>query len=415
MTEEFVCIGCKSLMETILEGDPNREAALKLLSQPKRTLIVTFPVTMDSGEVRMFTGYRVQYSDARGPGKGGIRYHPSVDLQEVDMLAFLMALKCACVNIPYGGAKGGVACDPKTMSQAEIERMSRAYIRELIPIIGPKIDIPAPDVNTNAQIMAWMLDEYERVIGRREPAVITGKPIELGGSAGRLYSTSLGGAFVLRELMRKLKRSPRDISVAVQGFGNVGSFAAKFLHRDGYRVVAVSDSKGGIYNPSGIDIEALVAYQAKAGRVGGFPGTTEITNERLLELDVDALVPAALENQIAEKNARKIKAQIILEMANGPITPEADAILNKAGVVIVPDILANAGGVVGSYFEWVQNLDNRYWTEAQCNKELEKIMTAAFTDVWELSKKSEASLRWAAFKIAIDRILEAERKRGRLR
>ncbi len=389
---------------------------LKILEQPNRVINVNFPVRMDDGKVRIFNGYRVQYSNARGPTKGGLRFHPQVDLDEVTLLAFLMSLKCAVVDIPYGGAKGGVIVDPKVISKGELERMSRAFIREIAPFIGSDQDIPAPDVNTTPEIMAWMLDEYEKIVQRKAPGVITGKPLEVGGSKGRLYSTSLGGAFVLREYMKKtnLKKDNEEIKVAVQGFGNVGYHIARILHEWKFCVVSVSDSKGAIYDDTGLDIPKVNAYKEKNGTLKGFPGSKYITNEDLLWLSVDVLVPAALENAIHKDNANKIKAKLILELANAPVTPEADAILNKRNIPILPDILSNSGGVAVSYLEWVQNLQNYYWEEDEINAKLEKLMVKAFEDVYTFATNKKTSFRTSAYGLAIKRILKAEEMRGRI-
>ncbi len=386
---------------------------LKILEQPKRVINVNFPVRMDNGKVRVFNGYRVQYSNARGPTKGGLRFHPQVDLDEVTLLAFLMSLKCAVVDIPYGGAKGGVIVDPKTISKAELERISRAFITEIAPFIGPDQDIPAPDVNTTPEIMAWMLDEYEKIVQRKAPGVITGKPLEVGGSKGRMYSTSLGGAFVLREYMKNTKMS-KDIKIAIQGFGNVGYHIARILHEWKFCVVAVSDSKGAIYNPKGLDIPKVNLYKEKYGTLKGFSGAKYITNENLLELSVDVLVPAALENAIHKGNASKIKAKVILELANAPVTTEADEILNKKNTVVIPDILANSGGVAVSYLEWVQNLQNYYWEESDVNNRLEKLMVKAFDDVYTFATKEKISFRTSAYGLAINRVLKAEEIKGHI-
>ncbi len=382
--------------------------SLEVLKKPKRVLNVTFPVKMDNGRIKYFEGYRVQYNDARGPTKGGIRFHPDVCLDEVKALAFWMVLKCAVVNIPYGGAKGGVTLNPKEYSATEIERVSRGYIRAVHSFIGPKVDIPAPDVYTNPQIMAWMLDEYEKIEGRHVPGVITGKPVEVGGSKGRDYATSMGGAYVLRS-MKDI--TGEDVTVAVQGFGNVGLHIARILSSWGYKIVAVSDSKGGIYDKDGLDVKGVIAQKESKGTVVGFSGTKKITNEELLELDVDVLIPSALENQITGHNAERVKAKIILEMANGPVSFEADEILRKHNVIVVPDILANAGGVTVSYFEWVQNLSGSYWSEDEVLSKLEKIMSDSFMDVRESAGAFKTDYRTAAYIVALERILAAEKMR----
>ncbi|MEK6869719.1 MAG: Glu/Leu/Phe/Val dehydrogenase, partial [Nanoarchaeota archaeon] len=344
-----------------------------MLTIPRRSFTFSFPVIMDDGSTRIFTGYRIQFNDARGPAKGGIRFHPEVDLEEVKTLAFLMALKCAVVNIPFGGAKGGVAVDPKDLSAGELERVSRAYIRELYRFIGPNTDIPAPDVGTNPEVMGWMLNEYEKIAGKREPGAITGKPIELGGSVLRDISTSLGGTFVLEEVTKESKISSKNASVAIQGFGNVGMNAAKLLHGQGYKIIAVSDSKTGIYDENGLDISKVIEHKEKNESLESYKAKKK-TNEEILELKCDVLIPAALGGVITKKNADNIKAKVILELANGPVTPEADLMLQKKNVLVVPDILANAGGVVVSYFEWVQNSMNHYWKKDEVYGKLKEKM-----------------------------------------
>ncbi len=391
-------------------GEPEKQ----ILKTAKRIVNVSFPVRMDDGSVKRFEGFRVQYNDARGPTKGGIRYHWQVDEGEVKSLAFWMALKCAVVNIPYGGAKGGVIVNPKDYSETELERISRGYVRAIYEIIGPTKDIPAPDVYTNPQIMAWMLDEYEKIMGQHLPGVITGKPIEIGGSLGRNYATAQGGAFVLDEIARTYKLDPESTNVVIQGFGNAGSFMAKIIIEMGYNVIAVSDSKGGIYNPKGLDIKEVESHKNKAGSVTDFKGAKNISNEELLELDCDVLVPAALENQITKDNADNIKAKYIIELANGPTTPEADEILDKKKIVVAPDVLANAGGVTVSYFEWVQNLYGYYWTEEEVNKRLEKIMRKAFKETYNMAEEHKTNLRNGAWILAIKRIITAEKLRGNL-
>ncbi|MEM3374802.1 MAG: Glu/Leu/Phe/Val dehydrogenase [Candidatus Woesearchaeota archaeon] len=392
---------------------PLNENELNLLLTPKRIIEVNFPVKMDSGKIKRFKGYRVQYNDARGPTKGGIRFHPNVDLNEVKSLAFWMTMKCAVIDIPYGGAKGGIEVNPKELSQNEIENLSRAYIKAIHEFISPYQDIPAPDVYTNSQIMAWMLDEYEKIKGKHLPGLITGKPIALGGSKGREYSTSLGGAIVLKEYLRILEKNPSEVKLAVQGLGNVGSNIAKILHDWGYKIVAISDSKTGLYDENGLDIPAIIYKKNQNGTIEDYKAK-KITNKELLELDVDVLIPAALENQITKENAHNIKAKIILEMANGPITPEADEILEKKKIAIISDILANAGGVLVSYFEWVQNLYGYYWTEQEINEKLERTMLKAFTEVYEISNTHKTTFRNGAFILAIKRLLEAEKLRGNL-
>lgn len=384
----------------------------EVLKNPKRQLIVSIPVKMDDGSIRVFEGYRVQHNIARGPTKGGIRYHPNVTLDEVKALAAWMTWKCATVNIPYGGGKGGVVCDPKRMSKGELERLTRRYTSEIYPIIGPEIDIPAPDVYTDAQTMAWIMDTYSMTKGATVLGVVTGKPVGLGGSEGRNTATARGVQVIAREACRAKRIPIKGATVAVQGFGNAGSYSALFLAEDGARIIAASDSRGGVYNPKGIDPVAAVKHKEKTGALAGLKGTTEITNEELLELKCDILVPAALENQITRANADRIKARIIVEAANGPTTPYADEILQRKGVFVVPDILANAGGVTVSYFEWVQDLQGFFWSEKEVNRVMEQIVLRAFREVYETSKKHRVDMRTAAYVLAIDRVAEATRVRG---
>ena len=369
---------------------------------------------MEECKVKIFLNFRLQYKDARGPPKGGIRFHPNLNLEEVKELAFLMALKCAVVDIPLGGAKGGITVDPDKLSEAELERLSRAYIRGFSNFIGPDYDIPAPDVNTNPQIMAWMLDEYERQVNRKAPAVITGKPLQLGGSFGRISSTSLGGAIVLREYLKSAKRKEKGISVAIQGFGNVGSHLVKILGDWGCKIVAVSDSKGGVYDSSGLNTQKLMGIADSGKKINDYDGGKKISNEELLELDVDVLVPAAIEDQINFGNVKNIKAKIILEMANGPVTTEADDFLEKKGTVLIPDILANSGWVVVSFFEWVQNREGQRWHEEKVTQRLEAYMVEAFNNVMKTRNEEGCSIRKAAYVLAIKRILDAEELRGGL-
>lgn len=390
------------------------KAEVALLKKPKKVIEAKIKVKMDSGEEKVFEAFRVQFNDARGPTKGGIRYHPDVNLSEVKALAFWMAMKCAVVNIPYGGAKGGVKVNPKELSQTEIEKLSRGYIQQIHEHIGPYKDIPAPDVYTNPQIMAWMMDEYEKIKQGHFPGMITGKPIELGGSLGRAYATSQGGAFTLRELAKELKMQPSETTVVVQGYGNAGFHIARILDEEGYKIIAVSDSRGGILSEKGLNVSRVMEHKKETGSVIGFVGTKNITNKELLELDCDVLVPSALENQITKENASNIKAKIILELANGPTTPEADEILFKNKVKVIPDILANAGGVTVSYFEWVQNLYGYYWTEKEVIDKLEDIMVRSFKDVYKTSEEYKVDMRKAAQILAIKRILDAEKLRGNL-
>jgi glutamate dehydrogenase/leucine dehydrogenase len=384
----------------------------EFLKNPQRELHVSFPVRMDNGAVQVFHGYRVQHNMVRGPTKGGIRYHPETNIDEVRALSMWMTWKCAVVGIPYGGAKGGVTCNPKKMSQGELERMTRRFAHEISLIMDPKGDIPAPDVYTNAQTMAWIMDTYSMEKGYPAPSVITGKPIAIGGSKGRNEATARGCVFVIREACKKVGLNIKKATVAIQGYGNAGSIAGYLLHDMGAKIVAASDSKGGIINLKGIDPRKLIEYKEKTGSVVGFPGSKKISNEELLELDVDILVPAALENQITEKNAANVKAKIIGEAANGPTTPGADKILYKKGVLVLPDILANAGGVTVSYFEWVQGLYWFWWSEEEVNKRLEAIMVDAFEAVYKISKEKKINMRQAAYVVAMGRVTEAAKLRG---
>ena len=343
MEKDNVCINCYNQVDKVAKVLNLKQAEMDILTIPERILTFSYPVKLDSGEIQYFSGYRVQFNDARGPTKGGIRFHPEVNLEEIKTLAFLMTMKCAVVNLPFGGAKGGVMIEPKRFSQGELERVSRGYIREIHNFIGPEIDIPAPDVNTDSKIMAWMLDEYERLKGKHVPGALTGKPISLNGSQAREYSTSMGGAYVLQELAGSFDMKPQNTTVAVQGFGNVGMHIARILDEWGYKVVAVSDSKSGIYNKNGLSIKDVITHKQKKGQISKFKGANEISNKELLGLKADVLVPAALEDQITKKNADNIQAKLILEMANRPITPEADEILLQKGIFVMPDILANAG------------------------------------------------------------------------
>jgi len=386
---------------------------IEVLKSPKRELTVNFPVKMDNGSIRVFTGYRVQHNEARGPFKGGIRYHPQVDIDEVRALSSWMTWKTATVDIPYGGSKGGIICDPKKMSVGEIERMTRRYTSEISIIIGPEKDIPAPDVNTGGREMAWIMDTYSMMKGYAVPGVITGKPRELGGSLGRPEATSRGLVFNVREAAKKIGMNLKGASVAIQGYGNVGASAHKLIERDfGSKVIAVTDSKGGIINEKGLKYEEVWAHKIKTGSVVGFPGSKPISNQDILELKVDILLPCALENVITEDNAAKIKAKICGEGANGPTTFDADAIMWKNGVLVLPDILANAGGVTVSYFEWVQNNYNYYWTEEEVNKRLDTKITSAFHEVWNMHEKHKCNMRDAAYLVAVKRVADATRLRG---
>ncbi|HIQ00739.1 MAG TPA: Glu/Leu/Phe/Val dehydrogenase [Anaerolineales bacterium] len=388
-------------------------ATHELLRWPLRELHVTLPVRMDDGAVKIFHGFRVQYNDARGPTKGGIRYHPEETIDTVRALAAWMTWKTAVVDIPLGGGKGGIICNPKEMSQRELERLSRAYIRQVGKIIGEEVDVPAPDVYTTPQIMAWMMDEYSFMRGYNVPGVITGKPIPLGGSQGRGDATARGGMYCTREAGKVLGIELKGATAAIQGYGNAGQFAHILgVELLGLKVVAVSDSKGGIYNPDGLDAEAVIAHKQKTGSVIDFPGAENITNAELLELDVVVLIPAALENQITSANADRIKAKIVAELANGPTTPEADEILHKNGVYVIPDFLCNAGGVTVSYFEQVQNAYDYYWDLETVHQRLDKKMTAAFHAVHETAQQYQVHNRMAAYIVAVSRVAEACKLRG---
>jgi glutamate dehydrogenase (NAD(P)+) len=388
------------------------EQALEPLRHARRQVIVSVPVMMDGGRLRVFEGYRVVYDNSRGPGKGGIRYHPDVNLDDCKALAAWMAWKCAIVDIPFGGAKGGVACDPTKMSDGELERVTRRYISEIFDLIGPTVDIPAPDVGTSPRVMAWVMDTFSMKKGYVEPGVVTGKPVALGGSGGRLEATGRGLLFITRETLKRVGRDLAESKIAVQGFGNVGSNAAKLLHGAGASVVAVSDVSGAIYDPRGLDMPRVQAYYRETGQLRGFPGTHLLDNQQLLRLPVDVLLPAAMEGQINADNAAEIQARIIVEGANGPTTPDADEILSRRGILLVPDILANAGGVVVSYFEWVQDRYGYFWKEAEVNERLEEKMVAAFDAVWATKEKYEVDARTGAYILAIDRIIEARSLRG---
>jgi glutamate dehydrogenase (NAD(P)+) len=388
------------------------EGTHEILRQPKRSLIVSIPVQMDSGEIKVFTGFRVHHDVTRGPAKGGIRYHPLVSLDEVKALAMWMTWKCAVVSIPFGGAKGGVVVDPKEMSDGEIERMTRRFASEILPLIGPERDIPAPDVNTDERIMAWIMDTYSMNIGYSVPGVVTGKPVSIGGSEGRTGATSRGVMYQVLSALKTLGMGIEDVSVAVQGFGKVGGGAARMLHDQGCRIVAVSDVTGGVMNDRGLNPEAIQRHKMEAGSVVGSPDSELITNEDLLELDVDVLIPAALEGVINESNADRIRARIVAEGANGPTTPKADRILNEAGTFIIPDILANAGGVTVSYFEWVQDLQAYFWSEDEVNLRLRQIMETSFLDVYALAQAKAYTMRQAATVLAVSRVAEARQARG---
>jgi glutamate dehydrogenase (NAD(P)+) len=384
----------------------------KVLRTPKRQLTVSIPTRMDDGTLNVFEGYRVQHSIARGPGKGGIRYHPDVSLDEVKALASWMTWKCATVNIPFGGAKGGVICNPKKMSQGELERMTRRFTSEISIIIGPEQDIPAPDVYTNAQTMAWIMDTYSMTKGYSALGVVTGKPLSIGGSEGRNEATARGCQFVVREAAKVIKMPIKGSRVVVQGAGNAGSIVARLLHGDGAKVIAMSDSRGGIRNLGGLDPTKVMAHKEKSGSVLGYPESESITNAQVLETECDVLIPAALENQITMENAGRVKTRIMAEAANGPTTPGADEILHKNGVFLIPDILANAGGVTVSYFEWVQGLYSFFWDENEVNKHLERKMTQSFREVHQVATQYKVHMRTAAYVLAVGRVAEATRVRG---
>ncbi len=383
----------------------------EVIKRSRRATIVSLPVPMDNGTLKVFTGYRVQHSIVRGPAKGGIRYHPDVTLNEVTALASWMTWKCAVVNIPFGGGKGGIVCDPSEMSKGELERLTRRYAADLSDLFGPESDVPAPDVNTNEQIMAWIVDTYSMHERRTEYAVVTGKPLEVGGSAGRREATGRGVLFCVREACAHLKMPVAGARVAVQGFGNVGSVSADLMAREGARIVAASDVSGGVHNPAGIDVGALLAWVADHRGVKGFPGGQRLTTP-IVEYDCDILVPAALENQITRDNADRIRARIVAEGANGPTTPDADRILADQGVFVIPDILCNSGGVTVSYFEWVQNRMGFYWPEQEVNQRLEQYMVQAFKDVLAKSLEHKVNMRVAAFMVAIERVVKVIMLRG---
>ncbi|MBV9102680.1 MAG: Glu/Leu/Phe/Val dehydrogenase [Candidatus Eremiobacteraeota bacterium] len=382
------------------------------LREPKRVLHVSIPVRMDNGTFAIFTGYRVQHNMSRGPAKGGIRFHPDVTLDEVKALAMWMTWKCALVNIPFGGAKGGVICDPKAMSMQELENLTRRYTSEISIVIGPEKDIPAPDVYTTPQIMAWIMDTFSMQQGYSVPGVVTGKPLSIGGSLGRDKATARGCLYVVEEALRVLEMPPQGARVAIQGFGNAGLHAADLMAMRGFRIVAVSDTRGGVANPQGLDVRGLIAHKSDTGSVAGFSGGEAITNRDVLECDCDVLVPAALEKVITGDNAGRIRAKIVAEAANGPTLPEADAILHERGVMVLPDILANAGGVTVSYFEWVQDLQENFWEEEEINDRLRRKMVRAFRDTYELASKRNVDMRRGAYAVAVSRVAEATTVRG---
>ena len=393
----------------ILDLDPG---IWQILTHPKRQVTVSCPIQRDNGQIEVFTGYRVQYNITLGPAKGGIRYHPGVTLDEVTALAAWMTWKCAVAQVPFGGGKGGIICDPTTMSRRELEALTRRYTAEIIDLIGPEKDVPAPDVNTDPQIMAWFMDTYSMHVGHTSTAVVTGKPVEMGGSLGRREATGRGVMIIARESARHLGFELKGSTVAVQGFGNVGSIGAELMHAEGAKIVAATDWKGGVYNPQGLDMPALLKWTAEKKTVAGFPGSEPITNDQLFALDVDILVPAALENQITADNQATIKAKMVIEGANGPTTPDAHHALHKRGVFVVPDILANAGGVTTSYFEWVQDRHGYFWTEKEVNERLEVKMVEAFDAVLKTAKKHNVDMRTAAYIVAINRVATVTRMRG---
>ena len=393
----------------VLELDPNIHEMLK---KPERVLMGSVPTCLDDGTVKVFTGFRSQYSTARGPAKGGIRYHPNVTLDEVIALSMLMTWKCSLVGLPFGGGKGGVVCNPKELSENELRRMTRRYTVMILPLIGPEQDIPAPDVYTGPREMAWIMDTYSMMKGYSVPGVVTGKPLNIGGSLGRNIATGRGASFVLFEVLKHFNMSPSNITCAIQGFGNAGSVAAQFLHEVGVKIIAVSDSKGAVYNKEGLNPKKQLEHKQKTGSVVGCEGCETISNDELLELECDVLMPAALENVITKKNAENIKAKIVIEVANGPTDTEADKILFERGVFLVPDILANAGGVTVSYFEWVQSLTTWLWTEGEVFTRLEKIMRRGFKSALAVAKDKELDMRTATQVFAVERVADAIRTRG---
>ncbi|TAK96669.1 Glu/Leu/Phe/Val dehydrogenase [Patescibacteria group bacterium] len=387
------------------------DKAFALLSEPQKVLEVNIPVKMDDGTMKIFKGYRAQFNDARGPFKGGIRFHPAVTYDEVKTLSAWMTFKTAAVNLPLGGSKGGVVVDPKELSDRELEALSRRYAQAIHKLIGPEVDVPAPDVATDPRIMAWMMDEYEKIVGRHQPGVITGKPLSIGGSAARSYSTAQGGAFVLDEAAKKIGLH-KGATVAIEGFGNAGSHMALILQKMGYKITAVSDSRGTAVNCMGLDVQGLIEHKEQTGSVRNYVGGEKFVGSHCFEQDTDILIPAALENSITQENAEIIKAKLIVELANGPITPEADEILLQKGKMIVPDILANAGGVMVSYFEQVQNAYGYYWTEHEVLAKLEGGMRKSFEEIWAVKEKYQTDLRTAAYILATERIVQAMRDRG---
>ena len=382
------------------------------LKAPQKFLEVSIPVKMDDGTVKVFQGFRSQFNDARGPFKGGIRFHPEVNVSEVKALSAWMTWKTAVVNIPLGGGKGGIIVDPKMLSENELERLARGYIRAIYQVIGPEIDVPAPDVNTNPKIMGWMMDEYEKITGRHLPGVITGKPLSIGGSKAREYSTAQGAVYVLEEAVKKMGLNKEGLTVGIQGFGNAGSHMGKILQKAGYKITVVSDSTCSVYNPMGLDMEAVWSHKVNTGSVGQCQGAEDKDQNFIFDCATDILIPAALENAITMENVAGINSKLIVELANGPITPEADKVLYEKGIVVVPDILANAGGVAVSYFEQVQNSYGYYWDEDHVLKRLERIMRTSFDESWELKNKYKTSLRFGAYALAVKRVADAMVDRG---
>lgn len=391
------------------------QSAYEILKQPQRIIEVAVPVKMDDGSVKVFMGWRSQHNDACGPAKGGLRFHPDVDMDEVRALSMWMTFKCATLGLPYGGGKGGIRVNPKELSEGEKERLSRGFVQAVAPLIGPERDIPAPDVYTNPQVMAWMTDEYSKLRGYWTPGVFTGKPPIVGGSLGRNEATGRGCVFCVREAARKLGLELKGATVVIQGFGNASTVAARLLHGMGAKIIAVSDSQGAIYSAAGFDPVAVMQHKDKTGSVANFPGTKPVTNKEFFELECDVLIPGALENQITVANAPGIRAKIIGEAANGPTTPEADAILYQQGVLVIPDILASAGGVTVSYFEWVQNLHGAIWSEEEVNTRLEQMMVRAFNEVYAMYRTQKVKMRDAAYLVAVKRVADAMRWRGWLK
>ena len=389
--------------------DPN---LIRVLSQCKKAVEVSIPVSMEDGSIEVFAGYRVTHNIARGPSKGGIRYHPDVTLDEVKALSMWMTWKCALMSLPFGGAKGGVICNPKQLSPGELERMTRRYTSEIINDIGPERDIPAPDVGTDGRVMAWIFDTFSMNKGHSVLGVVTGKPLSIGGSLGREEATARGSLYCIQALAVKQGQRVGDFTVAIQGFGNVGSNLAKLLHAEGARVVAVSDSQGGVYNPNGLDVPGALAHKQERGTLEGLANAEAITNEELVELQCDIFAPCALEQVVTEENADRVRAKVICEGANGPVTPSADAILEDRGILVMPDVLANAGGVVVSYFEWVQGLQEYFWREDEVNAKLHDIVARAFEETWQTRERAGTSMRVAAYGLAVQRVAEATTTRG---